>query len=110
MSDLIVVNADQIKDMMMRNDAEIQEIIKQNEELLRKYRFLQYGVKVGDVVRCTDGDKQLYKIHSFTQYTKYGKPWVVGNRQKKDGTFGKPTTLIFTNWEVLAGEPNADHQ
>jgi hypothetical protein len=73
------------------------------EESLRKARLAAAPVKRGDIVRGTR-DGKLYRVAAVdVRWTP--KPWVDGNPERKDGTFGTAVRHIYGDWEVVEANP-----
>ena len=56
----------------------------------------KYGVQIGSVVKWNDNDFRVTEIDPT-----WDPPWLKGNPQKKDGTFGKSVRHIYGDWEVI---------
>ena len=79
---------------------------KQVSEFEQRKRALQlelievlYGVTVGTVVECNG---KRYKVtNPLKNYWSYGKPWISGVQQKKDGTWSEREVSIYREWKVV---------
>ena len=56
----------------------------------------EHGIEIGTVVLDQSGKR--HKITSID--TSWEKPWLTGNPEKKDGTFGKSERNLYSHWTV----------
>jgi hypothetical protein len=61
----------------------------------------KFGVYIGATVKGHDG--KLYKVTSIEPSWTI-KPWLCGNPQKKDSTFGTAIRNIYGDWVVIPEE------
>lgn len=62
--------------------------------------FQKYGVRGGSIVRRRM-DGRLYRVVSVDTSWWPGRPWLVGNPQRKDGTYGTGFHNLFGDWELV---------
>ena len=68
---------------------------------LHKARLAAAGVSVGDIVRTGNG--KLFRV-AVVQVFPTGRPWLVGNPQRVDGSFGTAKRNLYGGWELVPGD------
>ena len=68
-------------------------------DLKLMYAQLKHGVKPGAIVKSKG---KLYRLTKLDVSWHPGKPWVFGNPQKQDGSFGTVVRHIYDeNYEII---------
>lgn len=67
------------------------------ENLLRDAQVSASGLSIGDIVRLKRTEKR-FRI-SRIEPQLYGKIWLMGNPERRDGTFGTAERHLFSDWE-----------
>jgi len=62
-----------------------------------KLHEFKHGIKPGVIVVYHG---VLHKVVSIEPDRGFEKPWVTGNPQRKDGTYGTAVRNLFDNWEL----------
>lgn len=57
-----------------------------------------YGVEPGVIVATKGG--QMAKVETVEGKLFSGKPWVTARREKKDGTYSKRVSNLFSDWSI----------
>lgn len=91
----------------------LKELEQQEKELLEslgkvrcsirneKWRIAEqdFGVRIGSIIKDRNG--VVYRVIEVS--TRFdGKPWLVGNPKKKDGSFGIAQRNIYSDWELVS--------
>src|ERR1700690_1555977 len=70
---------------------------------LRRAKLDACPVKKGDIVRYKGQNSrkqgQLYKVTGIDTNFSLENPWLVGNPQRKDGTWGIAERNLYSEWE-----------
>jgi hypothetical protein len=70
--------------------------------MLKAAEIAQCDIKIGDLVHFSGVQFRVCDIQPQLS----GKPWVVGNPRRQDGTFGTGRRLLYSSWEKSAfGQP-----
>lgn len=59
----------------------------------------KWGIKVGDIVLGNNGKK--HRIAKIISGEHREKPWLEGNPERKDGTYGTAVRNLYNDWELL---------
>ena len=86
------------EDAIMSRIANLRTEIARQERLLKQERMRIAGVAIGDIVECKG---VMYKVADVQDHT-FGV-WVLGNPQRKDGSFGTATRRIYSEWKHVKG-------
>lgn len=80
------------------------EQLAQAEAELVEAQIAESGVSIGVTVRATSAKYkgQLFRVCQIRPQS-WGKAWIIGNPQIRDGSFGKAERCLFSDWDV-AGE------
>jgi hypothetical protein len=74
--------------------------LREAEHALREAKLAAAPVHVGDIVRS--GGK-LYRVtHVDVEWT---RPWLKGNPQRKDGSYGTAERHLYHGWTLVEPEP-----
>lgn len=63
--------------------------------MLKAAEIAECGLAIGDLVSCQGVQFRVCDI----QVQLIGKPWVIGNPRRADGTFGTGKRHLFSAWE-----------
>lgn len=71
------------------------------EKKLNDAKLEVVGVRVGDIVKSTGTYHQAGKLFRVCEIDMVdsGKPWVSGNPQRKNGTYGTAKRGLYSYWE-----------
>lgn len=105
-------NDERLLRLIQERDATEKTLKRINEEIHETNLavvFERYGVKIGSIVASTakNTEGKLFKVMHFGFFRhNMGKPWLTGNPQTKDGTYGTAKRNLYTEWELVSsGEP-----
>ena len=91
-----------IKDLE-RKVQSLEDQLAAAKKSLYNARLAASPVQIGMTVRCTSHryNGQLFRVTGVE--TEYGleRPWVIGNPQKMDGTFGIAQRRLYSDWELV---------
>ena len=89
-------------------DTRLEEIAQERSSLEEKLDVLateerallmkKHGIKIG--MKVQDEKGKIYSVTGVSNWWYSGQPWLYGNLQKKDGSFGAGRT-IYTPWKVV---------
>ena len=74
-------------------------------EALRNAELDACPIKVGMVVVTPRDGKRYRVVDVDTQWGPNEKPWLVGNPQRADGTFGTGRRNLFNHWNLEEVNP-----
>ncbi|WP_430229239.1 hypothetical protein [Paraburkholderia tropica] len=74
----------------------LREELARQERLLEEERVKLAGIAIGDIVLC-EGER--YRVARVDVNSWGGKPWLMANPTKKDGTFWTALRRLFSDWE-----------
>lgn len=75
--------------------------IRETEDLKVRFTCQKYNIKIGDVVRGTNG--VVGRIVSIKSYGPHVPPTLTVAARKKDGTFGNRHQALYCSWERIEG-------
>jgi hypothetical protein len=86
-----------------RRVAALQDELRAAQAALHQARLDACPVKVGMTVRRTGQFSGLFMVAEVRPETAWGDkmPWVVGNPQKADGTWGTARRYLYDRYEVV---------
>lgn len=106
--DEIVVAFAELAIVAARQEDELSATREKLHDLRLAATKLAYGVGIGDLVRRSDG--AVFRVTGFPFYRASPaeiarrRPWVMGVKRKKDGSFVKKASNVYEAW--VAYRPN----
>jgi hypothetical protein len=88
------------EDAIMSRIANLKAELQRQEGLLKQERMRIAGVAIGDIVECKGVRYQVADV----QHSSYSV-WVIGNPQRKDGTFGTAARRLYDDWKHVQSAP-----
>lgn len=101
---------DELKELIRLENIALEELhevrasLKEVELALAKR---DHGVEPGVIVRDFPSGESVYRVVRVLP-SKSGRPWLVGHKKIKDGTFSDKRDLkLYSSWELVEGVENA---
>lgn len=77
--------------------ARLQDELRKANQALEAARISECGVKIGDVVTGTGRYAgKTFRVAKIDAH--WSPPWLIGNPQRADGSFGTGTRNLFNSW------------
>jgi hypothetical protein len=93
-NDAIAILEQTVKDL----SAQLEEA----ECSLKDAKLAACDIKIGDIVMYHEDEYLVSRVYvGWTDWKK--KPWLLGYKRRKNGTFGKRPRNLYGNWERKAG-------